>query len=216
VVSVESIEHWYSYDETSTSIREFLKDAYWTWGLTYCLLIGDPDPYDRSDSSDYSGSVPMKMTWLDGSWDTDQDYPTDFYYAELTGDWDSELMYDSSVASLGDSAPSFVNAISCSNAKQETDDNITHELIKDQSVSVIAASRSTVYIEGKTSFCDDIDGGSIGYHIAANHADQDPAGVSMSLYRWNLFEGDAGGGNWKSRNLMAYNLYGDPSLEFHF
>jgi hypothetical protein len=68
---------------TAEKIRQWLIDNYLSYGIEYVLLIGDPDP-----STD---DVPMKMCWpLRGSsypesyWDS----PTDYFYADLTGNWD--------------------------------------------------------------------------------------------------------------------------------
>jgi len=325
------------------------------------LLIGDPDPFDKSDIGDNVGAVPMKMTWLNGSGDDSGAYPTDFYYGELTDDWDAdgdgwaaeveddgvlefgaellvgripsedvetidsilertisyeqqsesppevrssgvlacsfldfetdgaylgeqlldgpfsdagltgrpmyqdgsaflswryledgslpsewsneefglvvwmghgystgtlvgvpplwiegELMSTGSVSMLEASAPSFIIQLSCLNAIPEVSDNLAHELIKNQAVSTIAASRVSYYLEGKTSFGDNIDIGSIGYSCASNHVGQSPAGVPMSLYRYYLFDGNPGSGNWKVMNLLTFNLYGDPSLAYVF
>ncbi len=65
-------------DTASNNIRAWLQsnyanESYGSGGILYVLLIGDP----RTDSS----SVPMKLCR--------DDLPTDYYYAELTGDWDS-------------------------------------------------------------------------------------------------------------------------------
>ncbi len=62
------------------NIRTWLAANYQTMGLTYVLLIGNPHPT--------TGTVPMKMCYPQ---DYDPNYPeapTDYYYAELTGDWD--------------------------------------------------------------------------------------------------------------------------------
>ncbi len=69
----------------SEKIRKWLKDNYVSLGIKYALLIGDP----RTDSAD----VPMKMCWPrhNTTWETSYlDGPTDFYYAELSGDWDKD------------------------------------------------------------------------------------------------------------------------------
>ena len=66
-------------DTAANNIRAWLKanynnSAYGNGGILYVLLIGDP----RTDSA----SVPMKMCI--------SDHPTDYYYAELTSNWDSD------------------------------------------------------------------------------------------------------------------------------
>ncbi len=59
------------------AIRAWLMDTYADYGIEYVLLIGDPDPND--------GCVPMKMC---KPYNTNT--PTDYYFADLTGDWDSD------------------------------------------------------------------------------------------------------------------------------
>jgi len=74
---------------TAEKIRKWLIDNYSSYGIVYVLLIGDPDPDDPS-LSDTVGDVPMKMCWpmrYDGSY---QESPTDYFYADLTGNWDSD------------------------------------------------------------------------------------------------------------------------------
>jgi hypothetical protein len=66
-------------DTAANNIRAWLQNnyqnsAYGNGGILYALLIGDP----RTNSS----SVPMKMCI--------SDHPTDYFYAELTSDWDAD------------------------------------------------------------------------------------------------------------------------------
>jgi hypothetical protein len=72
-------------------MREWLKNNYLSYSIKYVLLIGNPDPDDPSLDSDAVGDVPMKMCWPrrrdEGSPDDDE-APTDYFYADLTGDWD--------------------------------------------------------------------------------------------------------------------------------
>jgi hypothetical protein len=64
-------------------MRQWLKNNYETQNIAYVLLIGNPDPS--------IGDVPMKMMWPrfaenDGYRET----PTDYYYADLTGNWNKD------------------------------------------------------------------------------------------------------------------------------
>ena len=67
-------------DGTAEKIRQWLIDNYVALGIQYVLLIGNPNPS--------VGDVPMKMMWPDriayGNWEC----PTDYFYADLTGNWD--------------------------------------------------------------------------------------------------------------------------------
>ena len=70
-------------DAAATNIRNWLRnnyqnEAYGSGGILYVLLIGDP----RVNSS----SVPMKLCKESPD---HGDLPTDYYYAELTGNWDA-------------------------------------------------------------------------------------------------------------------------------
>ncbi len=63
-------------------IRRWLKNNYASMGIKYVLLIGDPHPYESGE-----GDIPMKMCYPRYS-DTYPEAPTDYFYADLTGDWD--------------------------------------------------------------------------------------------------------------------------------
>jgi hypothetical protein len=68
---------------TAEKIRQWLINNYSTYNIEYVLLIGNPHPS--------SGNVPMKMCWPRQHATQNPDYdesPTDYFYADLTGDWD--------------------------------------------------------------------------------------------------------------------------------
>ncbi|MBN2210138.1 MAG: chitobiase/beta-hexosaminidase C-terminal domain-containing protein [Sedimentisphaerales bacterium] len=69
-------------DIAAEYIRAWLQAHYLNDNIKYVLLIGDPRPD--------TGAVPMKMTvpMPDETDELVRTAPTDFYYAELTGDWD--------------------------------------------------------------------------------------------------------------------------------
>lgn len=66
-------------------IREWLKNNYISMGIEYVLLIGNPSPYESGE-----GDAPMKMCWpyYDSSSGVWRESPTDYFYADLTGNWD--------------------------------------------------------------------------------------------------------------------------------
>ena len=64
-------------------IREWLQGNYSAMGIEYVLLIGDPSPYESGE-----GDIPMKMCWPRNNESTYKESPTDYFYADLTGDWD--------------------------------------------------------------------------------------------------------------------------------
>lgn len=81
-VEVETETQWGggAGDLAADNIRAYLQSNYIAKGIRYVLLIGNPHPT--------SGDVPMKMLWPRYSADTYREAPSDYYYADLTGDWD--------------------------------------------------------------------------------------------------------------------------------
>lgn len=68
-------------DTAANNIRAYLQANYLAKGIEYVLLIGNPNPS--------SGDVPMKMLWPRYySTDTYREAPSDYFYADLTGNWD--------------------------------------------------------------------------------------------------------------------------------
>ncbi len=94
--AVESLKEWREQQGYSVKIvtgfknpeklREFLQDNYLDWGLKYVLIIGShksiPMKYCWPNSDDHRLLKPFQ-TWA-------QPVPTDYYYAELTCDWDKD------------------------------------------------------------------------------------------------------------------------------
>ena len=76
--------------QRAVNIRNWLAANYVSSQVQYVLLIGDPDPDDPSDGSDSFGDVPMMMCFPNGSASPDYATPTDYFYADLTGNWDSD------------------------------------------------------------------------------------------------------------------------------
>ncbi len=67
---------------TAEKIRSWLQERYIAFGIEYVLLVGNPDP-DSVDVEDPVGDIPMQLCWNS----VIADQPTDFYYSDLTGDW---------------------------------------------------------------------------------------------------------------------------------
>ena len=81
VVTVSWIENNYAGADLAEQIRNFLIDKYAEWGIEYVLLVGNIDV------------IPMRQCFPDSTNHGDVDGmcpPTDYYYADLTGDWDSD------------------------------------------------------------------------------------------------------------------------------
>lgn len=66
--------------DNAEKIRNYLIDKYTEWGIQYLILVGD------------LSQIPMRMCFPDPNNHIPDDFtpPTDYYYADLTGDWDSD------------------------------------------------------------------------------------------------------------------------------
>ena len=65
---------------TAEKIREWLINNYQSRGIVFVLLVGDPHPD--------SGDIPMKMCWPRKHESEHKAAPSDYFYADLTGNWD--------------------------------------------------------------------------------------------------------------------------------
>lgn len=74
LVSIDSVFAQYPGGDNADRIRNFLVDKYQPWGVHYLLIGGNID------------MVPMKVCFPDS--EHNYDTPTDYYFAELTDDWD--------------------------------------------------------------------------------------------------------------------------------
>ena len=71
----------YPASDTQASIRLFLSSNYASWGIKYVLIVGT------------HSTIPMRTCYPDPNNhanDGIHDIPTDYYYADLTGSWDSD------------------------------------------------------------------------------------------------------------------------------
>lgn len=69
-------------DAAAENIRSWLKTNYQSLNIEYVLLIGNPHPT--------LGDVPMKMLWPRLNSSSYRESPSDYYYADLTGNWDAD------------------------------------------------------------------------------------------------------------------------------
>ena len=68
-------------DVAAENIRTWLQNSYLIDNIEYVLLIGDPNTTD--------GNIPMKNLWpRSGAGDGLEESPSDYYYADMTGNWD--------------------------------------------------------------------------------------------------------------------------------
>ncbi len=76
LMSFDSIIATYQGADGADRMRNFLIDKYESWGIQYLLIGGNVD------------MIPMKVCFPDAA--HNYDTPTDYYFAELTDDWDSD------------------------------------------------------------------------------------------------------------------------------
>jgi|GEM_PF-1635027 len=78
------------FNDTAAHIRNFIRDAYQNWGVTYVLLGGDGDGADVGGESE-DAIIPHRGFYVSipSQWVTDYDVPSDNYYACLNGSWNS-------------------------------------------------------------------------------------------------------------------------------
>jgi len=92
VVNISWIYSNYAGSDEQEKIRNFLIDNYASWGIKYVLIIGSHN------------EIPMRYCYEPAS--SDDAIPTDYYYADLTGDWDSDN--DGIYAEFPDDSADFV------------------------------------------------------------------------------------------------------------
>jgi len=76
VVNTDWIYSSYAGADEQEKIRNFLIDNYASWGIEYVLIVGSHD------------EIPMRYCYKPLS--SGRAIPTDYYYADLTGNWDSD------------------------------------------------------------------------------------------------------------------------------
>ena len=97
ITTVDYIEKNSTGIDRAEKIRNFLKSVYSSQNIKYLLLVGDPYNPSLQTSKSTGGEIPMRYCYPDpdnhtfkGNGDFQGEIPTDFYYADLTGDWDSD------------------------------------------------------------------------------------------------------------------------------
>ena len=94
IVTMNWIFDHYNGRDVQEIIRNFLIDKYQVWGIQYLLIIG-------SDSL-----IPMRDCYPDNTFHGyGGSTPTDYYYADITGDWDADG--DGYFGEKGDDDPDF-------------------------------------------------------------------------------------------------------------
>ena len=141
-------------NEMADKIRQWLIENYFSHGITWVLLIGKP----HTDLE----QVPMKMCW-----DNVSEYlraPSDYYYADLTGNWDldgdeyyGEWSDDSDPGGVDLAAEVYVGRIPVYDDDYEQLDEILEKIIDYQSTEDDVSWRQNVLLP--MSFLDDVTDG---------------------------------------------------------
>ena len=130
-------------------IRKWLIDNYAAMGIEYVLLVGDPHPYESGE-----GDIPMKMCHPEMNqteFECEQT-PTDYFYADLTGNWDydgdgyyGEWNDDYPVSGGVDFAPEvYVGRIPVYGADYTTLDSILQKIIDYETEASVAWRESAL------------------------------------------------------------------------
>ena len=74
-------------NQRAEKIRQWLIQNYLSSGVVYVLLVGNPSPHGSPGGE---GDVPMKMCGPRRGQGSDEESPTDAFFADLTGNWDPD------------------------------------------------------------------------------------------------------------------------------
>lgn len=158
-------------NQKADKIRKWLQTYYVTYGIKNVLLIGNPDPYGTPGLTE--GDVPMKMCWPRNAEATYKEAPTDYYYADLTGNWNKDGdayfgEYTDYTASGGvDLVPEvYVGRIPVYSAAYSTLDTILQKIINYETATVTAWRKSALLPMAHSD--SGTDGGYYGEQIKSN------------------------------------------------
>ena len=167
--------------DNADKIRNWLRTYYLQYGIKYVLLIGNPDPT--------SGDIIMKMCYPRHGQGSYEESPTDYYYADLTGDWNSdgdgyygEYPDDSGV----DFCPEvFVGRIPVYGTNYTSLDNILQKIMDYENASDLSYRKKALLPEAVSGYADgcppDIqtDGADLGEDMVDRYLDH----LGFSWYR---------------------------------
>jgi hypothetical protein len=149
--------------------------------------------------------TPCTQQNVEDEWKNGYGMVTWFTHGSSTGA--SNVFSTARCPNLDDTKPSFTFQASCSNAEPETETNLAYSLLKHGAISTVGATRMSAYgIGWSTPSPKNGHNQDLAYYYTKNIIlDEDPAGVALFQTKdLNVDEGHWG-------NLLAYNLYGDPS-----
>ncbi len=197
--------------QRAVNIRNWLKNNYIAKNIYYVLLIGNPDPDNPASSTDSYGDIPMMMVWpkVGGSsyYDANKT-PTDYFYADLTGNWDldgdgyyGEWSDDTGPGGVDYTADVYVGRIPVYNNDYTTLDNILSHIMHRSSLkkSILMPMAITNYYNEDHSNEPRTDGRKLPYYIgefASNYekvamyegAGLRPVSSDAAYYDYNINE----------------------------
>ena len=211
-----------AYDDTNTppphgtaeKIRQWLIDHYTARSIQFVLLIGDPNPS--------TGDVPMKMCWPRRNAPTDPGYdrsPTDYYYSDLTGDWDingngyyGEFYGDNEDGGVDFDPEVYVGRIPVYNDDYATLDGILEKIIAYETASGDLSWRKDVLLP-MGFVIDFIDGSYVGHYMKQNYL-QDRGFGDWEMYQrkgdgcYSAFDPDERLQSGKVKDRWSANPFG--------
>lgn len=159
-------------NQKAEKIRQWLINNYASMGIEYVLLIGNPSPYESGE-----GDIPMKMCYPRQYENDYPESPTDYFYADLTGNWNidgdsyyGEFYDDYGVTGgLDLTAEVYVGRIPVYSGAYSTLDNILQKIIDYESQYNIAWRKSALLpMSYSTS---DYDGASLAEQMMDDYLD---------------------------------------------
>ena len=202
-------------------IRQWLINNYIESGIKYVLLIGDPSPYESGE-----GDIPMKMCHPERNAPNPvpQAAPTDYFYADLTGNWDidSDGFYGEwdpdgdSAAWSGDfprtggvdfTEEVYVGRVPVYDANYTDLDNILQKIIDYETELGDLSWRSSVLLPmGFQDGSGPYDGAELAEQMKDDYID--PAGYS----RWRMYQQGSAYASDNSTYISDEELRGSPGI----
>jgi hypothetical protein len=188
-------------------IRQWLKNNYVSKGIKYVLLIGDPHPYESGE-----GDIPMKMCWPRST--SSYDTPTDYFYADLTGNWDKdgdgyygEWGHDYPVSGGVDFSPEvYVGRIPVYSAAYTTLDNILQKIIDYESAGSVSWRKSILMPMGFQDPTGPYDGAPLGEQMRNDYLN------ANSYTSWRMYQQGSGACGLNSSYTSEQELKGGTGV----
>ena len=113
---------------------------------------------------------------------------------------------------LADDYPSVVVAISCENGVPEG--SLAHHLLRNGAVAALAASSASSYTVGESRFEHSYSSSGWAYQFVKLLVQNNPISLGAATYESKSFLGFEPETGRLSKNLVVFNLYGDPGLSW--